>query len=44
MHIIESGASYKLIEPAVSYGYDFGVKNVTLRPENTYFWDFYHKL
>jgi hypothetical protein len=39
--IIESGASHELREPSVSYNYDFGVKNGTLSPENTYFWDFY---
>ena len=39
--IIKSGASYELKEPGVSYSYDFGVKNGTLSPENTYFWDFY---
>lgn len=39
--IIESGASHELGEPGVSYRYDFGVKNGTLSPENTYFWDFY---
>jgi len=38
--IIESGASHELREPSVSYDYDFGVKNGTLSPENTYFWDF----
>jgi hypothetical protein len=37
--IIESGASHELREPGVSYIYDFGVKNGTLSPENTYFWD-----
>ena len=38
-NIIESGASHELREPGVSYSYDFGVKNGTLSPENTYFWD-----
>ena len=38
--IIESGASHELREPGVSYRYDFGVKNGTLSPENTYSWDF----
>jgi hypothetical protein len=38
--IIESGASHELREPGVSYSYDFGIKNGTLSPENTYFWDF----
>jgi len=37
--IIKRGASYELREPGVSYSYDFGVKNGTLSPENTYFWD-----
>jgi hypothetical protein len=35
--ILKSGASYKLREPGISYSYDFGVKNGTLSPENTYF-------
>jgi hypothetical protein len=39
--IIESGASHELREPSVSYNYDFGVKNGTLSPENTYSWDLY---
>jgi putative transposase len=39
--IIESGASHELREPGASYRYDFGVKNGTLSPGNTYFWDFY---
>jgi hypothetical protein len=40
-NIIESGASHELREPGVSYNYNFGVKNGTLSPENTYFWNFY---
>jgi hypothetical protein len=39
--IIKSGASYELREPGVSYSYDFGVKNGTLSPVNTYFWECY---
>jgi len=39
--IIESGTSQELREPGVSYSYDFGLKNGTLSPENSYFWDFY---
>jgi hypothetical protein len=39
-YIIKSGASYELKEPCVAYSYDFGVKNGTLNPENTHFWDF----
>ena len=39
--IIESGTSHELREPGVSYSYDFGLKNGTLSPENSYFWDFY---
>jgi hypothetical protein len=38
---IESGDSYELREPGISYSYDLGIKNGTLSPENTYFWDFY---
>ena len=40
-NIIKSGDSYALKEPGVFYGYDFGVRNGILSPENTYFWDFY---
>ena len=39
--IRKSGASYELREPGVSYSYDFGVKNGTLSPENTFSWGFY---
>jgi hypothetical protein len=38
--IVESETSHELREPGVSYSYDFGVKNGTLSPENTHFWDF----
>ena len=37
----KSGTGYELKESGVSYSYDFGVKNGTQSPENTYFWDFY---
>ena len=39
--IRKSGTSYELREPGVSYSYDFGVKNGTLSPENTFSWGFY---
>jgi putative transposase len=39
--IIKSGGGYELRDPGVSYSHVFGVKNDTLSPENTYFWDFY---
>jgi REP element-mobilizing transposase RayT len=39
--VVESGASFELREPGVSYRYDFGVENDTLSSENAYPWNVY---